>query len=142
MDTFTTPAHRLTASERAFLVEHLTRPHSDFAKALEAGTQKGSICLCLDQGEIVGWARSEDWESWPTLEAFVRPQWRERGVASLCAAGLRASNVYGNSGRYCAVFRPPMLAVAARAGLAAILFTHSKDGWRVDWSRRCTTVTR
>lgn len=142
MDTFTTPAHRLTLSERKFLADHATRPHSDFQKALLAGTQKGTICLCLDQGEIVGWARSEGWESWPTLEAFVRPQWRERGVAALCAAGLRASNVYGNSGRYCAVFRHSMLAVAARAGLAAVLFTHSDGGYRVDWSRRCTTVTR
>lgn len=139
METFTTPAHRLTLSERKFIADHATRPHSEFQKALLAGQPRGTICLCLDQGEIVGWARSEDWEGWPTLEAFVRPQWRDRGVAALCAAGLRAANVFDSTGRYCAVFRPPMLGVAARAGLAAILFSLYPDGYRVDWSRRCKT---
>lgn len=134
IDAFTTPASRLSADEREFLRDHLTWPESDFHRALKIGAQRGTICLALDHGEIVGWARTETWENWPTLEMFVRPEWRRRGVATFCAAGLAASNLFEHSGGHCAAFSREAVRVAETVGLSAILFQRDgKGGWKVVW---------
>lgn len=136
MDAFVIPACRLTKHERDRLAAMLTRPGSDFQQALAAGSQHGTICLCIEQSEMVGWARSEMWEGWPTLEAFVDPKHRGRGVASFCAAGLRASGVYAQSKGYCAVFRPEMQSVAARAGLHCVVWRRVGHEWFPWWGGR------
>lgn len=135
IDTFTTTATRLSVGERKFLADHLTRSGSDFQTELLAGGQAGVICLAMSRGEIVGWARTAWWESWPTLEAFVAPAMRRRGVAVCCAAGLAAGGQFEESGGYCAVFDRAMLPIAGRAGLNAILFSRVPGGWAVDWRR-------
>lgn len=133
MELFTLKASRLSVSERRFMVDHLTWEGSDFQKALIAGNPSGSIAICLDMGEIVGWARTEKWEGNETLEAFVHQQYRRRGIASLCAAGLVASNAF-DGGRSVAVFRESMLHLARRVGLEPILFCSQPDGsWRPEW---------
>lgn len=133
IDTFTILAGRLSVGERRILCDHLTRSGSDFQKSLEAGTQGGTICLAYARGEIIGWARADSWENWPTLEAFVRSTWRGRGVATYCAAGLVASGLFRASNCYCAVFDPSMMKVAGRVGLHPIRFSRVGNGWSVDW---------
>ena len=136
IDTFTTTATRLSVGERKFLADHLTRSGSDFQTELLAGGQAGVICLAMSRGEIVGWARTAWWESWPTLEAFVAPAMRRRGVALLCSTALRASGLFAESDGFCAVFSQPMLRIADRAGLDPVLFTMGVGGaWSVDWRR-------
>jgi len=130
MELFILPAARLRQSERKFIADHLTRPNSDFQTALLNGEPAGTIAICLDQGEIIGWARSEMWQGLPTLEAFVAPSYRARGVATLCAAGLRTQGVF--QGHYAvAVFRSPMQILASRLGMPCRQFERQSDGeWR------------
>jgi hypothetical protein len=128
-----------------FVRNKLTKPGSDFQWKLtrllhgESGAtvDDGHIALVLDQGEIVGWARTEHWTagsdgaggfvSYDTLEAFVAPDYRLRGVAAFAASGLYASVLHDN-GCTVAVFHPHMLLVARRAGFWPTLFTRNVRG--------------
>jgi hypothetical protein len=112
--------------------EHLCHTGSDFQKKLRryrAGDtpheDDGYLAVVKLDGEIVGWARSERWEenpacSWDTLEAFVSPQLRNRGLATLAVSALTAGPLYGSGN--IAVFHPHMLLVARRAGVYPQLF--------------------
>lgn len=133
MELFTLQTSRLKLSERRFIIDHLTRDDSDFQRALLSGDPHGSIAICLDMGEIVGWARTEKWDGHDTLEAFVQHQYRRRGIARLCAAGLVAGNAF-DGGRSVAVFRESMLHLARGVGLEPLLFCRQPDGsWRPEW---------
>jgi hypothetical protein len=130
MELFILKTSRLRRSERRFIADHLTRPESEFQRALLAGTVTGTIAICLDQGEIIGWARTEVWQGIPTLEAFVSPAYRRRGVATLCAAGLRTEGVFRDH-EFVAVFRPTMIPLARRLNLSTATFDRKPDGtWR------------
>lgn len=126
----------LDAIECLYLHRHLTRDGSDFANKLASwasgvrpARSDGTIALVEDQGEIIGWARTEIWweepghMAWDTLESFVTPEWRGRGIASWAAAGLAC-------GELCAVavFRPSMLLLAKRVGLHPVLFQKDEGG--------------
>ncbi len=130
MELFILRTDRLRASERRFIADHLTRPESEFQRSLMDGTVTGTIAICLDQGEIIGWARTEVWQGIPTLEAFVSPAYRRRGVATLCAAGLRTEGVFRDY-EYIGVFRPTMVSLASRLGLLYAAFDRKPNGtWR------------
>lgn len=114
------------------LADVFTKDGSDFQRKLkrflagdEPTFEDGYLALLKDDGEIVGWARSERWAedavfTWDTLEAFVHPQHRNRGYASLAASALVSGPLYGSGN--IAVFHPTMLLVARRAGTYAQLF--------------------
>lgn len=116
-----------------YIREYLTRPGSDFRKKLTGWltgetrptTDDGHIAIVEDQGEIIGWARTERWwhgqDLYDTLEAFVAKEYRRRGIAAFAAAGL-ASRYLAEEGGAVAVFRPQMILVAKRAGLHPKLF--------------------
>jgi GNAT superfamily N-acetyltransferase len=127
MELFILRTDLLRPSERRFIADHLTRPESDFQRALINGGLSGTIAVCLDQGEIIGWARSEMWNEIPTLEAFVSPAYRRRGVATLCTAGLRTEGVFRDY-EYIGVFRPTMVSLASRLGLIYSAFDRMPDG--------------
>lgn len=130
MDFFITKTNRLRRTERRFIAVHLTRPGSDFQRALLYGDPAGTIALCLDQGEIFGWARTEMWQAMPTLEAFVGPAYRRRGIALACAAALVAEGVFRDH-REVAVFRPTMVALAGRLNLPFAQYDRKPDGtWK------------
>lgn len=130
LHTFVERTPRLRRTDRRFLADHLTRSGSDFQEALLAGELKGTIALCLDQGEIVGWARTEVWKGLPTLEAFVARPYRRRGVATLCSAALVASGTYDNV-EVIAVFSPLLLPIARSLHLPHRLYDLKPDGtWR------------
>ena len=130
MELFVLKTDRLRASERRFIADHLTREGSDFQQALLEDRPQGTIAVCLDQGEIIGWARTEIWQDIPTLEAFVSPAYRRRGVATLCAAGLRTEGVFRDH-EFIGVFSPTMVSVAGRLGLLYAAFDMEPDGtWR------------
>ena len=84
--------------------------------------------VAIDQGEIVGWARTERWSGYDTLEAFVAEDYRLRGVASFAACGLYASVLHDEGGTV-AVFAPKMLLVARRAGFWPVLFEKVDGKW-------------
>lgn len=107
---------------------------SDFQTKLIAFTKgekkpslsDGHLSLVESRGTIIGWARSEYWvdgdgDEWDTLEAFVHPSWRHRGIAALAASALASRPLFG--GREVAVFHPSMMLVARRAGLHPVLFS-------------------
>jgi len=129
MELFVLPTARLRITERNFIADHLTWPGSDFQRAILAGggSLTGTIAICLDQGEIIGWARTEIWDGLPTLEAFVSPAYRRRGVATLCAAGLRTEGVFRDY-EFVAVFRTTMALLASRLGLLYAAFDRAPDG--------------
>lgn len=125
----------MDSTTRGFLIKHATRDGSDFQRTLASQLAvDGVIALVYDQGEIIGWSRTERWEdksshlSWDTLESFVRPEWRGRGVAAFATNGLRASGAVPT--QFVAVFRPAMLLVASRAGLTPVLFELVDNVWR------------
>lgn len=125
----------------ATLADGLCRPGSDFQKKLLAFTSgerkpefaDGYLALVRFDGDIVGWARSEQWEEnplhhWDTLEAFVQPDSRRRGLATLASLALCSGPLYGSD--RIAVFNVAMLMVARQAGVAAQLFTRRQtDRW-------------
>jgi hypothetical protein len=122
------PLAHLDTIDVSYIVRNLTKPDSDFQRTLLAGRRPGTIAIVRDQGEIVGWARTETWAEgdeddavWDTLEAFVATSHRMRGVAAFAAAGLAATSGCW-SGMGVAVFHPHMLLVARRAGFRPTLF--------------------
>lgn len=126
------PLDALDDDDLSFIRYYLTKPGSDFFKKLTtAGDLNGHIAVVRDQGEIVGWARTEPWRDsdgieWDTLEAFVHEDYRLRGVAAFAACGLEA---YGGAlGGAIAVFHPFMYIVATRAGLRPTLFVKG-EAW-------------
>ncbi len=132
-------------STALFVRNRLTRPGSDFQwkltrllhREVESTSGDGHIALVLDQGEIVGWTRTEYWTAgsdgaggfvaYDTLESYVAPEYRLRGVAAFAASGLYAS-VLHDSGATVAVFHPHMLLVARRAGFWPTLFEKNPRG--------------
>lgn len=122
------------------LRDNLTKPESDFNKKLTAWIggvepldRDGHIALVLDHGEIVGWARTEVWSDgngaiYDTLEAFVAPEYRLRGVAAYASSAIY-SGVLHDCGLGVAVFSPVMMLVAKRAGFFPTLFTPIDGRW-------------
>ena len=114
---------------RRTIRDELTKPGSDFHKAIDTKTD-GHIAVVFHDDQVVGWARTERWQSYDTLEAFVRPERRLQGVAVFGAAGIRAGVLHENDGTV-AVFHPHMLLVAQRAGFFPVLFERDGvGGWR------------
>ncbi len=132
-----TPAERFAESlDAVFIHKSLTHDGSDFQRKLGMWLARdayptdddGYVAVVVCEGVTAGWARTETWRGRDTLEAFVSPQFRRRGVAAFAAAGLRA----GPLGENVAVFHPSMLLVAARAGLRPTLFQKDAEGvWRL-----------
>ena len=111
-----------------FRTEAQTIPRNFFIHGPSAGE-------VLDDEVVVGWARTEQWYDgngipFDTLEAFVRPERRMRGIAAFAASGLYSA-VFHASGCAVAVFSPYMMLVARRAGLFPTLFERDGNGhWR------------
>jgi hypothetical protein len=139
-----TAAEFLLSGYAEYVRDQLTRGGSDFQVKLSrwlAGEQPtradGHIALVTDHGEAVGWARTEYWPAeddgaggylaYDTLEAFVSPTHRLRGIAAFAACGLYAGALHDNCGTV-AVFSPAMILVARRAGLWSRLFQKDAEG--------------
>ena len=132
------PLASLPLRDRDAIANTLCWPGSDFHGKLTGGRElnvtDGTISIVRTDDRILGWARSEPWVDangwlWPTLEAFVEPAQRRAGIAAFATAGL-FSSVFAEEGYGCAVFSPPMLLVAARAGLHPALFERSGIEWK------------
>ena len=134
------PMSDLDASMRRLIRDELTKPGSDFHKAVET-KQDGLIAVVMDDEVVAGWARTEQWADnsedgygednpYDTLEAFVRPERRGAGTAAFAAAGLYAARLH-NEDNVVAVFHPHMMLVARRAGFWPVLFERDgQGGWR------------
>jgi hypothetical protein len=124
-------------------VVKLTKPGSVFSKRLAAREPvDGFIALLYDSGELIGWARTEPWYeetiesrraipitlSWNTLEAFVRQDYRGRGLATFAAAGLVTLPTF-NDDNSTAVFAPSMMILANKVGLHPCLFRQDGERW-------------
>jgi hypothetical protein len=132
----------LDAIDASYIACHLCRDGSDFQTALRTGNASGDIAYCRDQGEIIGWARTEWWGGHQTLEAFVSPPYRGRSVSVACAQALVASGSIAK-GSLVAVFRRPMDVIAGRCGLRAALFSLEGSLWtRVKPSPACGSARR
>lgn len=130
MNCSVVPLRLLDPADASWILGRLSRPGSDFQKKLTAGGMTdadGLISIVRDQGEVVGWARTEEWRQWQTLEAFVDSHHRRRGVAAFAASGLTACGSFEK--RIVAVFRPSMSPLAKRAGLMPVLFEKKGDSW-------------
>lgn len=133
----------LTAGELAkdrdamlWIADRLSRHGSDFQEKLRYWLSghmpqqaDGMIAVVRDFGEIVGWARTEDWKQMKTLEAFVAGEHRRKGVATFAASGLVASRAFGDSRRV-AVFREEsMVRLSERCGLFPSFYTLRGAEW-------------
>jgi hypothetical protein len=125
----------------------LTRQGSDFRLRLQelirghsfATEDDGHIAIVWSGETLAGWSRTSKWQegcdgeyptAWDTLEAYVRSEWRDRGIASLASSALVSSILY-DEGMAVAVFSPAMMMVAKRCGMHPTMFIQSEDGeWR------------
>ncbi len=125
------------------IVDHLTKPVSVFAnRLLRREPIDGFIALIYDFGELVGWARTEQWHEeteeswrtipitlpWNTLEAFVKQDYRGRGLATFAAAGLVTLPTFQEDNT-AAVFTPSMMLLARKVGLQPTLFREESERW-------------
>ena len=113
-----------------YIRRNLTKPDSDFHRKLRRGQTDGHIAIVRDQGEIVGWARTEPWMDcegfqWDTLEAFVSVSYRLQGIAAFAACGLESARTLGCG---VAVFHPVMYVIATRVGVKPTLFAKG-EAW-------------
>jgi hypothetical protein len=130
-------------SPDAATVAKLTKPGSLFARRLAAREPiEGFIALLFDFGELVGWARTEQWHEetdeswraipitlpWNTLEAFVKQDYRGRGLATFAAAGLVTLPTFREDNT-AAVFTPSMMLLARKVGLQPTLFREESERW-------------
>ena len=123
------PLSDLDDTDLTYIRRNLTKPDSDFNRKLRRGQLDGHIAVVRDQGEIIGWARTEPWtdcsgDGWDTLEAFVAEEYRHRGIASFAACGLEAAVALGT---LVAVFHPVMYIVGTRAGIRTTLFSKGES---------------
>ena len=123
------PLSDLDDTDLTYIRRNLTKPDSDFNRKLRRGQLDGHIAVVRDQGEIIGWARTEPWADcsgvWDTLEAFVAVEHRLRRTASFAACGLESAGCLGIS---VAVFHPTMYIVGTRAGIRTTLFSKG-EAW-------------
>lgn len=119
----------------------LTNRNSDHSRWLTAigddGKYEGlpadllySVCELDDSFDIVpiGWASLYVWNGIPSLEAFVKEEWRGKRIASACAATL--INSIGVSLEEIAVFSDECQAIAKWLGCQGIVrFKRVEDGW-------------
>lgn len=127
---------------RLYVARKLCKPVSVFQRRLlDAAPLDGFIAVVEDFGEMIGWARTEPWAEpspdawragvltphWNTLEAFVTREYRDRGIATFAAAGLRAVSFLDDP--TAAVFHPHMMLLAKKVGLLPTLFRGQGEGW-------------
>lgn len=118
----------LDSIDAGYIAGQLCRDGSVFQAALRSGNASGDIAFCRDQGEIIGWARTEWWRGHRTLEAFVSPAYRGRGVATACTQALIAGGALAK-GETVAVFRRPMDVIGGRCGLTTAMFKQEGQQW-------------
>lgn len=124
-------------------IARLTKHDSIFARRLAAREPiDGFIALLFDFGELIGWARTEQWHEeteeswrtipitlpWNTLEAFVKQDYRGRGLATFAAAGLVTLPSFQEDNT-AAVFTPSMMLLARKVGLQPTLFREESERW-------------
>lgn len=128
----------LDIDDRVFIVENACKANSDFQAKLidkELTEADGWIAVVRDQGEIIGWCRTEVWhdrdsgEEWDTLEAFVREEWRRRYVCQFAATGLISARGGMMEPPY-AVFSPNMIPTCRRMGIRFVLYERGRLGWQ------------
>jgi hypothetical protein len=127
----------LDEADRLFIMNHCCKPDSDFHTKLldkELTEEDGWIAVVRDQGEIIGWCRTEVWhdvdtgEAWDTLEAFVRDEWRRRRVCQFAATGLVAT-VFPRAVPKVAIFNASMIATCRRMAVGFVEYEKTRSGW-------------
>lgn len=128
IECFVVRPMNMRISERVRIIEHLTKPGSDFQRALCDDQAAGMIALVCRRAEIVGWARTEYWSGYQTLEAFTALEHRGQGIALFGAAGLKAAGAFDSQPRV-AVFAASMERLARCVNLAPILYRREEGAW-------------
>lgn len=119
----------------------LTKPNSDHSRWLAKIGDDGrcdelphdlvyAVCELDDSFDLVpiGWASLYVWNGVPSLEAFVREDWRGKRIASACAAAVL--NSIGVTLEEIAVFSDECEAITKWLGCKNIVrFRRVEDGW-------------
>jgi hypothetical protein len=130
------PLRDLDESDRHCIIESACKPNSDFqAKLCDKilDDRDGWIAIVRDQGEIVGWARTEKWcdkdsgEEFDTLESFTRHRWRRRGVCKYAVAGLLAAGKIDRGPL--AIFSSMMIGTCRVFGIRWEGYENVRDCW-------------
>lgn len=91
---------------------------------------KIAVATKIVDDEIVpiGWACLHQWNGAPSLQCFVFPQHRSRGLGSALAAALTATNEIPLN--YVAVFSDSCIGMAKRCGFREVAhYKRVDDGW-------------
>lgn len=129
-------ADGLAPPDAVAIVRRLTRNDSAFQSEVAAilageGSSATPIALCHSRGCLVGWACSHVWRDQQTLEMFVDPLHRKRGIATALTACLQSAGVIDRAARL-AVFAAHTSRIATRLGFADVWrYESSGDDWLV-----------
>lgn len=107
----------------------LCRPGSEMQKEFIDATTDTPMVAFYDP-EPIGWVATHLWRGLQTLEGYVDPEWRRKGLARIGALTLIA-NGYLDRTKAIAVFSPECVALASSLGFADVRqFRRNRYG---DW---------
>jgi len=112
----------------AYCAANLCRPSSEMQN--EIYVRQADTPIVVVQVELpIAWVASHEWRGQQTLEAFVAPEWRRRGLVKL-AAGMLIATGSLNRKLPLAVFSAECVALAASLGFQEVLhYTRRGTDW-------------
>lgn len=112
-----------------YISRALCNPGSEFQREMIAAKTDTPMVAFYDP-EPIGWVATHLWRSLQTLEGFVDPGWRRRGLARIGAMTLVA-NGYLDRSKAIAVFSPECVTLAKSLGFGDVRqFRRNRYG---DW---------
>ena len=112
-----------------YIARALCRPGSEMQRELIDSKTDTPMVVVYDP-EPIGWVASHLWRGLQTLEGYVDPEWRRKGLARIGSLTLIA-NGYLDRTQAIAVFSPECVALASSLGFADVRqFRRNRYG---DW---------
>lgn len=112
----------------AYCAANLCRPSSEMHEELYVRQTRTPIVL-IEVGLPIAWVASHEWRDQQTLEAFVVPEWRRRGLVKLGAHMLIAAGHLVKA-EPIAVFSADCVPLAKSLGFAEVRhYTRNGKDW-------------
>jgi len=112
----------------SYCAANLCRPSSEMQDEIYTRLTDTPIVV-VQTGLPIAWVASHEWRGQQTLEAFVAPEWRRRGLVKLGAHMLVATS-YLDRSQPLAVFSADCVPLARSLGFREVLhYTRNGKDW-------------